>query len=66
MIAIQPGIRIRFRNHMNEIKEDTLRAVFQEHNTVGHNFPAAVLTEHSWIPLSWITEILYEYENQNK
>lgn len=62
---IKKAIRIRFRRHDGSIVEDEIRGFFNHEallepyarNTIT---PAAVLTEHSWIPLSDIVEFMDE------
>ncbi len=50
---------MRFDTHSNiGIREDVVRMCFIQTDTLGNSFPAVVLTEHSWTPLSHVLEVL--------
>jgi hypothetical protein len=58
-ITVWLGDKVRFDTHSNiGIREDVVRMCFIQHDTLGNSFPAVVLTEHSWTPLSHILEVL--------
>lgn len=59
------GDRIRFDTQTNlGVIEDTIRALFMqtvylEPYARNQTFPAAVLTEHSWVPLAGCTKVTH-------
>ena len=59
MLTVKVGDRVRFDTHSNiGIREDVVRTCFIQTDTLGNAFPAVVLTEHSWTPLSHILKVL--------
>ena len=58
-ITVKAGDRVRFDTNSNiGIREDVVREAFIQHDSLGHSFPAVVLTEHSWTALTSIIEIV--------
>lgn len=57
-ITLTIGDRIRFVRPDNVVVEDVVRDCFTHHDTLGDCYPAVVLTEHSWTPLSSCLEVV--------
>lgn len=63
MHSLTKPIPIRFRNHTGEVVQDEIRSFFNhvellEPYAPNRVVPGAVLTEHSWIPVSDILEFV--------
>lgn len=59
-ITIKVGDKVRCvrLGNTNDVV-DVVRACFDQHDTVNPNsYPAVVLTDHSWTPLSNVVEVL--------
>jgi hypothetical protein len=58
-ISVKVGDRVRFDTNSNiGIREDVVRTCFMQTDSLGSTYPAVVLTEHSWTPLSHVMEVL--------
>lgn len=58
-MTVKVGDRVRFDTNSNiGIREDVVRMCFIQTDSLGNVFPAVVLTEHSWTPLSSILKVL--------
>jgi hypothetical protein len=58
-ITVSVGDRVRFDTHSNiGVREDIVRECFIQSDTLGNWFPAVVLTEHSWTPLSSVLDVI--------
>jgi hypothetical protein len=58
-MTVKAGDRVKFDTNSNiGIREDVVRECFMQHDSLGNVFPAVVLTEHSWTPLSSILGVI--------